>query len=301
MNATRRLLMLCIGILCTLCADAQEFKVKDFKQVLTDISASQKRKYDSNDEACALIKVQYPKEGATFDGNVVDTLRNGNEYWVYVSKGTKRIKINIPEHPTLSVEFADFGVTPAESSTTYVVVLQFPSAFKASFYAEAGMLVGKPMCPEFSVGAYLGGFNVEVGAMLPMGVKESVFCQSGNEMPQEFEYKPSISLVAKIGYGIMATENIRVTPQVGLRYTSLTETAVSNTSLAPAKGANCGSLTIGCKLQYLISKNFAVSLTPEYAAAAAKSKGYKALCDASTEIGKWNNGIGVKLALNVEF
>lgn len=291
--------MLCIS------AEAQnEVKVKGFRQAVEDLTARTNPRLDNNKEACALIKVQYPKPGASFEGMVVgDVEYRNNEYWVYVSKGTKRLKIHIPEVPTINVGFSEFGIQQAESNSTYIVEFLFPEnkGVKTSFYVEAGYVVGGMNGPELSLGTYIGGFNVELNAMLPMVSEETVYWQSENQEPLAFGYKPSLALGAKIGYGIMAGKHFRITPQVGARYMSLTETSKSSTSLSPAKGANNASLIGALKLQYLITDNIGISIMPEYSAAIAKSKGFQALADASSAIGKWNNGIGVKAAVSIEF
>lgn len=300
----KKLLFLILALCLTTGVNAQEeVTVKTFKELMSDLSARTSRRYDLNDEPCALVKVQYPKEGATFEGTIVGDVEYKNgEYWVYLSKGTKRLRLHLPNVPTIVVEFSDYGIDQAQSNTTYSINFRFPGkGIETSFYVEGGFVAGGMMGAEVSLGMYLGGFNIELDAMLPMAGEQSVFWQSADKMPEEFSYKPSLCFGARLGYGIMAGSKFRITPQVGVLYMGLTETAKGNTSLAPAKGANCASLTAGCKLQYMVAKNFGISITPQYNAALAKSKGFQALADASSDISKWNNGVGVKLALNVEF
>lgn len=280
----------------------EEVTVKTFKELISDLSARTNRRYDLNDEPCALVKVQYPKAGATFEGSIVGSAEYKNgEYWVYISKGTKRIRIHLPEVPTIVVEFSDYGINQAESNTTYSIYFKFPSDFEASVYAQGGMLIGSTMGPEIAIGTYLSGFNIELCAMLPMASEQTVYWQNENQAPAGFKYKPSVAFGAKVGYGITTGNSLRITPQLGIRYMSLTETAISNSSLTPAKGANSAAITIGCKVQYMFTKTFGISLTPEYAAAVAKSKGFQALADVSSTIKGWNDGIGAKISVNVEF
>lgn len=298
----KRLLFTFITFFCVICLHAQELQVKTFKELMSDLSARTYRRFDMNDEPCALIKIEYPHDGATFEGMVVgDWEFKKNEYWVYLSKGAKRVKVHIPGYTTVTIEFSEFGINQVEANTTYVVEFKFPSKLKSSFYVEAGYVIGGTMGPEVSLGAYLGGFNIEFNAYVPMGASETIYWQSDTQYPQEFTYKPSIAFGGRIGYGIMAGKKFRITPQVGMMYMGLKETAVGGSTLAPAKGANCASLTLDCKLQYMIAKNFGISLTPEYDLALAKSKGFIALSDVSDKIKKWNNGISVKVAVNLEF
>lgn len=286
---------------------AQEVTVKSFKEEISDLSARTNRKYDVNDEACALIKVQYPKAGTTYEGNVVGDVEYKNgEYWVYVSKGTKRFKIHLPEVPTIVVEFADYGVQQVESNITYSLYFNIikpksaSNAFKSKFYVEAGMLLGSPMAPELSIGTYLGGFNVELNMMLPMGKSDEVFWYKNNQTAKAV-YKPSFAFGGRIGYGIMAGKSFRITPQLGMMLLKTSESMNSSTTSSIASGAYCNSLVIAVKLQYLISKNFGISISPEYDAHIMKSEGFKAISESSKKVKGWGNGIGVKAALNIEF
>lgn len=285
---------------------AQEVTVKSFKEEISDLSARTNRKYDVNDEACALIKVQYPKAGATFEGNVVGDVEYKNgEYWVYVSKGTKRFKIHLPDVPTIVVEFADYGVQQVESNTTYslyfnIIKPKSASTLKSKFYVEAGMLIGGTMAPELSIGTYLGGFNVELNMMLPMGKSDEVYWYKGNQQVVA-TYKPSFAVGGRIGYGIMVGKSFRITPQVGVNFMKTAETLGDNASANIASGAYCSSLVVAVKLQYLVSKNFGISISPEYDAHIMKSEGFKAISESSKKVKGWGNGIGVKAALNIEF
>lgn len=77
-----------------------------------DITASTNKRYDLNNEACALLVINIPLEGCLFQGNVIgETLYRVNEYWVYMSSGAKYLKIQAPNHPTLMVDFNKYGFT----------------------------------------------------------------------------------------------------------------------------------------------------------------------------------------------
>lgn len=302
---SNRLLTLFLMLLMTVGVMAQEeITVKTFKELSTDLTARTQRRYDLNQDACALVKVLFPNEGARFEGNVVgDVEYRGSEYWVYLVNGTKSIRLMLPGYPTIEVEFVDYGVTQVVSNVTYAMDFKFPSkgGMQTSFYAEAGFLAGSPMGVGLSVGAYLGGFNVELAAQLPIASAQRGWWQSDVQAPLEFEYKPSLAFGGRLGYGIQVGEKLRITPQLGMMLMTFSESAVSTTTLTPAKGANCASATLGVKLQYLLGQHFGISLTPQYAVPVAKSKGFQSLADGCEAIGKWNNGIGVKLSLGVVF
>lgn len=278
----------------------EEVTVKTFKELMSDLSARTSRRYDLNDDPCALVKVQYPKEGATFEGTIVGDVEYKNgEYWVYLSKGTKRLRIHLPEVPTITVEFSDFGVQQVESNMTYSVDFRFPSTFESSFYVEAGMLIGSTMGPELSFGTYLGGFNIELNAMLPMGTSDNVYWNKGSQQAVT-TYKPSFAVGGRLGYGIMAGKSFRITPQAGVRFIKTAETMESGSGEI-ASGAYCTSLVVAVKLQYMVSKGFGISISPEYDAHIMKSEGFKTISEVSSKVNGWGNGIGVKAAVNVEF
>lgn len=302
----KRILLLLASVVIALCADAQnEIRVKALTAVLNDLAARTNSRYNLNDEMCALVKVQYPRPGAIIDGTmVVDTAYHNNEYWVWLSPGAKRMKLHLPDTPTIEVEFIDYGVKSVEMGLTYNLTLVLPSLshkLESSFYIEGGFVAGGMMGAEVSLGAYIGGFNIEADAMLPMASAQTIYWTGGGQAAMEYTYKPSLAFGGRIGFGIMAGKSIRITPQVGVMYMGLEEKAVSQSTADPAKGANSAAMTVGCKLQYMVSKNFALSITPQYNAAIAKSKGFQALADVCPAISKWNNGAGVKLAASVEF
>ena len=301
---SNRLLTLFLMLLMTVGVMAQEeITVKTFKELSTDLTARTQRRYDLNQDACALVKVLFPNEGARFEGNVVgDVEYRGSEYWVYLVNGTKSIRLMLPGYPTIEVEFVDYGVTQVVSNVTYVIEFKFPSkgGMQTSFYAEAGFLAGSPMGVDLSFGTYLGGFNVELNAMLPMGGGESLYAHFVDKTVK-YTYKPSFAMGARLGYGIDLGRKFRLTPQLGIRFLKTSESADGGSSVSVVSGANCTSLLFALKASYLISKHFAISLAPEYAAAVVKSNGFKALEAESSVFVKWNNGVGVKLSATLSF
>ncbi len=291
----------------SVCAQ-HEIKVSSFKELLSDLSASTNRRYDLNDDACALVKVQYPMPNATFEGNIIgDVEFRNNEYWVYVSKGTKRIKIHLPSAPTIQLEFVDFDIPQAESNVTYIVEFKFPEKtsnqtkkIETRFYVDAGYFIGGAGGMELSVGTYIGGFNIELNYMVPIGGKQDLYWNHASLPSLNATYKPTMALGGRLGYGIKAGEKFRITPQMGVKFLKTSE-AIEGSSDEHASGAYCNSFLLACRLQYRVNKHFGLSLTPEYDIRMMKSEGFKALSEASSGINKWNNGIGIRIAANLEF
>lgn len=299
---TKRLIFVIAALWACLGTHAQnDVVVRSVKEVLSDLSARTNRRYDLNNEACALIKVQYPASGATFEGNVIgDVQFLHNEYWVYVSAGTKRLRVHLPSTPSITVEFIDYDIPRIESNITYVLEFSTPSkGIDAHFYLEAGYNTGTSGA-ELSLGSYVSGVNFELNYMIPMVSEQTIYWNNVSLPSEKASYKPTMILGGRIGYGISTKEAIRITPQIGLQFLK-TEETVEVTASEHASGAYCSSLVLACKLQYMLSKNIGLSLTPEYASPIVKSEGFKALSEASSDIKKWNNGLGIRLAINIEY
>ena len=300
----RRLLTILL-LFISITLNAQEITVKAFSELTNDLSARTSRRYDINDEACALIKVQFPKPGATFEGMIIGDVefRNG-EYWIYVSKGTKRLTVHLPEVPTITVIFADYGINQVTSSTTYSLEFKFPevkSGLKTKFYVAVGFDAGGVMAPNLAFGVYLGNFNVELDVLLPLGSKQELYVNAATKSSERYTYKPAMMIGGLLGYGIHLSDKLSITPQAGLMYMKTSESTPSNNSEPVASGSYCSSFDIRLKFEYFVTKKISLGIAPEYNMPVIKSDGFKALADASTKIAKWNNGIGVTLSINIKF
>lgn len=86
-----------------------------------NVSGAKYKRFDLNDEPCALIIVAYPSPGAVFSGNIIgDVEFKVNEYWVYVTPHTRFLKIQAPGQPSKMIDFRDYGFTSgAEPTATY--------------------------------------------------------------------------------------------------------------------------------------------------------------------------------------
>ena len=119
-----RILFLIFSLFLSLGTFAQELNVKSFTLASNDLSASVNEVKDLNGEACALVKVLLADEIAKVEGNVIKTIDNYAEKWVYLSNGTKELRI-IPKHnKPLKVYFPDYGINNVISKATYVLDLE---------------------------------------------------------------------------------------------------------------------------------------------------------------------------------
>ncbi|MCM1021789.1 MAG: sel1 repeat family protein [Muribaculum sp.] len=93
-----------------------------------DLTASTHQRKDFNGQPCALVKVGLRAPGATFEGNIIgDTEFHTNEYWVYMTAGSKMLNIKHLSAKSLMVKFPDYYVDKLQSKMTYVLELELPS------------------------------------------------------------------------------------------------------------------------------------------------------------------------------
>ena len=143
---------------------AQTFRVEKFGPKVSDVSARTRPRLDDAGKECALVKVQLTLKGVTFLNAVGEVENQTNEYYVYLSPGTRNLTIHAGSN-ILDVLFADFGVDNVEAKTTYEMRIvnapqkksfsstSVPSDFIASAEsgdAEAECNVGK--CHYFGQG-----------------------------------------------------------------------------------------------------------------------------------------------------
>ncbi len=101
---------------------ARELTVESFKLLEHDISARTNMREDYNGDKCAMIKVSLPIEGCRFEGGVVNSEYDVNEYRLHVVAGTKKLRIKCPGFDTLEVVFSQYSdVTSVESLCTYAL------------------------------------------------------------------------------------------------------------------------------------------------------------------------------------
>ncbi len=123
---TNRLIQLLILSLISLSLYAQKLRIESM-QATSDLSASQHRRADRNNESCGLVKVSLATTDATFEGNVIQPVEyKTGEYWVYMTKGSRELRIKHPNYVPLHVKFADYGIKGIQSLTTYSLTLLMP-------------------------------------------------------------------------------------------------------------------------------------------------------------------------------
>ena len=115
----RVLAVLFVGI--CLCSQGAELKVRSFEYDPMDLTARRYQRRDLNNNGCAVIVVHLPIRECEFQGNVIGEPEfHANEYWVWVTPGTKMLKVLCPGVESLMVNFTDGQGKPGvESLATY--------------------------------------------------------------------------------------------------------------------------------------------------------------------------------------
>ncbi len=129
-----------MAVMAAFAAEAQEAVVKKFEAVPIDLTAQKYARADLHGVRCAVVKVQVIAPGVTFQGNVVgDVVEKPGEYWVYMSKGTRMLKVMSRTFKPLMVDFPE----PLASGMTYVLNLDAPQGAGADGGAmeQQGFLV----------------------------------------------------------------------------------------------------------------------------------------------------------------
>ena len=116
-------LIILLAVAGALGARAQEPQV-EFYQDVPDLSARTMPRTDLHGELCALVKVRVLAT-ATFRGSIMgDVKKDGSEYWVYVTGGSKMLFINSDAFLPFMYDFPE----PLRAGATYVMTIQTPQA-----------------------------------------------------------------------------------------------------------------------------------------------------------------------------
>jgi len=119
-------------------AFAQGMKVVEFKLLETDLTANTRgtSKLDQNGETAALIKIQTPERGFTFDGGslgIVATEEHSGEIWLYVPRRAQKL---IVQHPAFGVMRDFFYPIPISGARTYEMLIDIGTGRYANITSQ---------------------------------------------------------------------------------------------------------------------------------------------------------------------
>ena len=161
-------------------ASAQKLTVESMALAGNDISASQYERKDLNGQACALVKVLLASPGAVFEGNVIGSVDfKTGEYWVYMTEGSKELRIKHPQAQPVQAVFKDYGVDRLTSKTTYMLSVLLPQA--AVTQTQKLVINYSPANATVLVDSKLQQGNGHIEIELPVGSHEYIIAANGYE------------------------------------------------------------------------------------------------------------------------
>ncbi len=166
-----------ILLLFALPASAQEMAVKSMVHDPFDQTAnlSENMHKDNNLEYGGLVKVMVAASGATFEGWVLEQKAySASEYWVFMAKGSDRLKVTVPGYLPLEVDFNNYDDCIVKSLHTYVLTITLPQTGVRVVQDDGMRYLAMTVDPKNST-VFVDGTqqtvdaNGEVSVLLPKG------------------------------------------------------------------------------------------------------------------------------------
>lgn len=90
-----------------------------------DKSAKEYPRIDLNGNNCALIKLVLKLPDIHIEGNLIGEVQcNQEEYWIYLTEGSKMLKIKHDEYSPITIKFDSFGIYSLNSGCTYTLIVE---------------------------------------------------------------------------------------------------------------------------------------------------------------------------------
>ena len=121
----------------------QEMYVHSFSHMPSDLSAKVTPKNDTNGELCALVKVAFVEKDADFFGSVLKPVKRiSGIYWVYMPKGSYRLRVLHDSFLPLDIDFLSYPeVGKLESGETYELVIKTKGGSNQSNSVKGNFLI----------------------------------------------------------------------------------------------------------------------------------------------------------------
>ncbi len=169
------LITILLSLLCTMTSAAQKLTDTDitFAADPMDLTAQSQARLDRNGVKCALLKVQVLATDVRFQGNVMGDVRHEpGEYWVYMTNGTKQVKILSDSFLPYMYYFPE----PLQGGVTYILTIDAPQPAPAPAMPQKkrqnflALTVTPPTAHVSIDGTELSLDNGTVSKLLPAGV-----------------------------------------------------------------------------------------------------------------------------------
>lgn len=156
----KRILTILLCVATALTAGAQNMKVLEFKLLENDLTANIQgtSKVDMNGETAALIKIQTPERGFSFDGGmqgIVASEEHAGEIWLYVPRRAQKLIIQHQDYGVLRDYFYPINI---EGGKTYEMLIDIGTGRYATItsgVAKATVYVDGEDCGLSPVRKYL--------------------------------------------------------------------------------------------------------------------------------------------------
>lgn len=246
-------------------------------------------------------KYQVSAEGYELVDGQISHYDTDNPTIVYIT--LKKSPTVIP--PVTSESSNLIGKNETNSADQTTLKDNGPKYKPTSFYIEGKFQAGMMMGVGASIGAYISNFNVEGTLLLGLAESEEIawrnISQNGN-LGYSYTYKPMFYGL-KLGYGIAAGNSFRITPQVGVGVSSISGTQVQSGKGTDPDATSCYAVpaSVGVRFEYNITRNFGLSVSPEFGFAVTSSDTYTKLSDLSSKIKGFGSGFNARVGIFVSF
>lgn len=123
----RRICIFLILMIMNVCVNAQTFSLVSLNRAINDLTGKIQSRKDFNGKDCGLLIVESVLENITFQGNIVgDPIHDAGEYLIYLSAGSKELRIKHPKLLPFSIDMSSILNEPIQSGVTYRLVLAIP-------------------------------------------------------------------------------------------------------------------------------------------------------------------------------
>jgi len=189
----KRIVIMLFFVAGVITAGAQDMKVLQFRQLENDLTAAIQgtRKLDMNGETAALIKIQTPERGFSFDGGmqgIVASEEHAGEIWLYVPRRAQKLIIQHPDYGVLRDYFYPINI---EGGKTYEMLIDIGTGRYATItsgVAKAKIFIDGDDCGLSPVRKYLNygrhtikavkdRFEGEVTTIITTGPEQTVNSQ----------------------------------------------------------------------------------------------------------------------------
>lgn len=192
----KRIVTMMIGVMAAMTVGAQTMKVLDFRLLENDLTANIQgtAKTDMNGETAALIKIQTPERGFSFDGGmqgIVASEEHAGELWLYVPRRAQKLII---QHPDYGVLRDYYYPIPIQGGKTYEMLIDIGTGRYATIttgVAKATVIIDGDDCGVSPVRKYLNYGRHTIRAVKDRFEGETTATITVNSQPSDISPQPS--------------------------------------------------------------------------------------------------------------